>query len=69
MCIADKFLQIIEPEERDNVIQLLEQDPRTAFIHDEERIWGIRYHGYNIRFQVCDDTLTVVEVMICESKV
>lgn len=64
VCIADRFLQIIETEERENVIQLLEQDPRTAFIHDEERIWGISYHGYNIRFQVCEETLTVVEVTI-----
>ncbi len=41
---------------------LLHQDPRTAYIHDDERIWGISYAGYNIRFTVSGDELKVTEI-------
>lgn len=56
----------IAREEWDNVIQILEQDPRPAYIQDEERIWGVAYGIYNIRFTVNDDQLTVQEVTIKE---
>ncbi len=62
--IPDELLQIIQEEERRNVIAILEQDPRTAYIHDEERVWGISYGRYNIRFIVKDIELTVCEVTI-----
>ena len=60
----EQFLQIIEEHERQTVIELLEQDPRTAFIHDEERVWGVSYGIYNIRFTVREDALTVCEVTL-----
>ena len=47
---------------RRTVIALLEQDPRTAFIDDETRIWGLTYESYNIRFTVSGETLTVCEI-------
>ena len=47
---------------RQTVIALLEQDPRTAFIDDETRIWGLTYESYNIRFTVSGETLTVCEI-------
>ncbi len=56
------LLQMVREEERENVIQILEQDPRTAYIHDENRIWGVRYGEYNIRFVVQERELIVCEV-------
>lgn len=56
------LLELIREEERDNVVKLLEQDPRTAFIHDEERIWGVYYSDYNIKFLVSGEQLEVVAV-------
>ena len=44
------------------VYEILSQDPRTAFINDENRIWGISYKKYNIRFTVKENVLTVCEV-------
>ena len=46
------------------MVEILEQDPRTAFIHDEDRVWGVSYGIYNIRFTVKEDTLTVCEVSL-----
>lgn len=58
----EHLLHRIEENERRTIIALLEQDPRTAFIHDEERIWGVSYGVYNVRFTVQNDRLTVCEV-------
>ncbi len=51
------------PEElRGAVRDILSCDPRTAYIQDPERIWGVAYAGYNIRFTVQDMVCRVVEV-------
>ena len=69
--LSDKRLEVVFPEElkeqlpigyRNAVVQILEQDPRTAFIHDEERVWGVFYYDYNIRFKVRGSILTVCGV-------
>ncbi len=58
----EHLLEKIEEDEQQNIMEILKQDPRTAFIHDEERIWGISYGSYNIRFTVKEEILTVCEV-------
>ncbi len=58
----EDLLKLVEEEERLNIIEILEQDPRTAYIHDDDRIWGVSYGGYNIRFKVEGQELTVCEV-------
>lgn len=57
-----ELLHKLPKEKQDSAIALLSQDPRTAYIHDESRIWGVFYAGFNIRFRVAGETLTVVEV-------
>jgi len=57
-----ELLELIPATERENVLAILEQDPRTAYIHDETREWGITYAGYNVLFYVKDDLLTVCGV-------
>lgn len=57
---------LIDEEDRIAVREILAQDPRTAFIHDEERVWGVTYKNYNVRFLVKKGVLTVVEVTIDE---
>lgn len=60
--ISKELMDKIPESERENVIAILEGDPRTAFIHDEERVWGVTYGNLNIKFTVKDMELTVVEV-------
>lgn len=60
--IEESLLQKIDEEHRTAIIDILKEDPRTAFIEDENRIWGVSYNRYNVRFQVKDTELTVVEV-------
>ena len=58
----DELKELLPAEYRNAVVQILEQDPRPAFIHDEERVWGVFYYDYNIRFTVQGDVITVCGV-------
>jgi tRNA (Thr-GGU) A37 N-methylase len=42
--------------------EVLAQDPRPPFHHDPERVYGMPFCGYDVRFRVCDGVLHVVEV-------
>ena len=78
--VKDHALQVVFPKELadqlsaselDNVIAILEQDPRTAYIQDDEREWGVTYNGYNVLFHVVGECLTVcgVEQVLQKKKV
>ena len=43
--------------------EILRQDPRPSYQNDPERVYGLPYGGYDIRFQVAGDSLTVVAVV------
>ena len=60
--ISDELMERIPEKERKNVIEILEGDPRTAFIHDEERVWGVSYGSINIKFTVSGNELRVAEI-------
>ena len=61
---SDELLELLPEEERETVTEILAQDPRTAYIHDETREWGVTYKGYNVLFYVKDDVLTVHDVEV-----
>ena len=44
------------------LIALLEQDPRPGYIDDPDRIYGMEYGGQEVRFTVADGVLTVVAI-------
>ena len=43
--------------------KLLELDPRPQYHNDPQRIYGISFAGYDVRFSVSGNLLTVVEVV------
>ncbi len=57
-----ELLEKLPVQERDAALQLLSHDPRPAYQEDSERIYGMTYSGYNIRFTVHDGELGVIEV-------
>jgi len=61
--ISPKWEDLIPPEKRSALIQILEQDPRCAYQNDPERVYGMNYAGLNIRFTVSNEkVLKVVDV-------
>lgn len=50
-------------EQKEALIAVLEQDPRPRYHHDPERIYGMPFAGYDVRFHVEGETLIVDDVV------
>lgn len=50
-------------ESLEALIRVLALDPRPQYQDDPEKIYGMPYEGYDIRFKVAEGTLTVIEVI------
>ena len=75
--VKDKELQVIFDEEllacypeekRSAIIGVLKQDPRPAYDTDETRIYGVEFAGYDVRFTVAGEILTVKELVKLNTK-
>lgn len=60
------LLALLPEEKRDAAIEVLSHDPRPSYQKDPERVYGMPFAGFDIRFWVAADTLTVVEVKALE---
>ena len=59
----DSLLDII-PTDKQNALQdVLAHDPRPSYQRDPDRVYGIQFAGFDIRFQVEDHLLTVIEIL------
>lgn len=56
------LLEQIPEESREALYGVLAHDPRPSYHDDAERIYGLSFAGYNVRFRVVDKVLTVCEV-------
>jgi hypothetical protein len=45
-----------------SLIATLQQDPRPRYHNDPNRIYGMPFLTFDIRFKVADNVLTVVEI-------
>ena len=52
----------IPPEKRAGLRGILSNDPRPRYQRDPERIYGLDFAGWNVKFKADDQTLTVLEV-------
>ena len=59
----DRWLTLIPPEKQPALLAVLANDPRPAYQENPERVYGFGYGGFDIRFRVNEQTLTVVEVV------
>lgn len=60
--IPNKILQYIPLEKRDEIIGILEQDPRPSYINDQNRIYGVAYEDKNIKFKVKNNVVNVIKI-------
>lgn len=56
------LLNRLPPNKRDAAIGVLSHDPRPSYQKDPDRIYGVSFAGFDIRFRVKDSLLTVMEV-------
>lgn len=62
------LLQRIPQARREALLGVLAQDPRPAYQHDPQRVYGFAYGAWEIRFTVDDGVLTVRAVEESERK-
>ena len=58
----EALLKQLPEDKREAAIGVLSHDPRPSYQRKPDRIYGLTFAGFDIRFQVKEDTLTVVEV-------
>ena len=58
----DNLLSKLPENKRDAAVGVLSHDPRPSYQRKPGRVYGLTFAGYDIRFAVEDNTLTVVEV-------
>ena len=65
--IENSLLEIIPEQKRKALIAVLAQDPRPGYQDDCERIYGIEFAGFDVRFTVFENKLKVIEVKNLQS--
>lgn len=58
----ENLLSKIPQDKRDGLIETLADDPRPSYQDDPSRVYGMRFGGWEIKFTVRNNALTVTEV-------
>lgn len=60
--IDEKITAGIPAEKLEVLKRVLAQDPRPRYIDDPERVFGMSFSGFNIKFKVSKNILTVTQI-------
>ena len=58
------LLQRLPTDKQQAAIDVLSHDPRPSYQKDPDRIYGLNFGGFDIRFKVENNNLTVTEVQV-----
>ena len=56
------LLQQLPPKKQEAALAILSHDPRPSYQRNPDRVYGLPFAGFDIRFTVVDSRLTVVEI-------
>ncbi len=59
---SDEILNKIPFDLADGLIETLKHDPRPSYQNDSERIYGMSFGELQVKFQVKDNELTIIEI-------
>lgn len=60
--ITNELLSKISEDKREEITDILKGDPRPSYQEDKERIYGMAYGEYEIKFMVNAGTLKVIDI-------
>lgn len=60
--VPEELLKIVDPQDRQPLIELLKNDPRPSYQNDPERIYNFEYKFYSIGFRAADGRLEAVRI-------
>lgn len=58
--IPSEIAEIFDCDRLERLKRVLSQDPRPSYQSSPERIYGMKFDGYEVKFRVSGETLTVV---------
>ena len=58
----EKLLAILPADKRQAAVSILSHDPRPSYQRNPDRVYGLTFAGYDMRFSVKEDILTVTAV-------
>ncbi len=58
----DELLAPLDDDTRRSLLSVLAHDPRPTYQNDPDRVYGMGFAGYEVRFTVADGVLTVVDI-------
>ena len=58
----EALLERLPPDKREALLGVLARDPRPSYQSDPERVYGMAFAGWDIRFSVAGEVLTVREI-------
>ena len=64
----EKLLAQLPEEKRSAAVGVLSHDPRPSYQRDPDRVYGLPFAGFDIRFMVQEDILTVCDVVSLSQK-
>ena len=63
------LLDVLPADKREAIMRVLEQDPRPGYRHgDGDRVYGVEFAGFDVRFTVSGGTLKVQEVVPLDAR-
>ena len=62
MNFPDEWLRVVDEEKRQALLEVLEQDPRPSYQNAPERIYGMEFGEYEVKFRVEGKALNVCKV-------
>ena len=59
----EELLMNIPEDKLASLMGVLEEDPRPSYQDDPDRIYGLEFAGFDVRFRVSGEALTVCEIV------
>ena len=53
----------IPADQQETLLGVLAQDPRPAYQHDDNRVYGLPFAGFDVKFKVADGVVTVTDII------
>lgn len=60
--MSEELEKMVAEEKRDALKMVLSGDPRPSYHEDPDRIYGLEFAGYEVKFKVCGGVVTVVDI-------
>lgn len=63
VALPDRFSALFSEQQLKALKEALAHDPRPGYQSDPDRVYGFSYAGYDVRFRVAENTLTVTDIV------